>query len=78
VYGTVVDASVGSVDVSGRVLAIGWTDHFMAEGGLDGDGTVVAADSAGGPSGGGVLAVSLSVTSHNRCNNISAIFDNGT
>jgi hypothetical protein len=39
---------------------------------------VVAVDRAGAPSGGGAVDVSLSVTSHNRCSNVSVTFVNGT
>lgn len=57
VFVSVVGAVVGGVAVSGRLVASGWTDHFMASGGSDGDGTAVASGSSSVPSEGGAVGV---------------------
>jgi hypothetical protein len=57
VFVSVVRAVVGGVAVSGRLVASGWTDHFMASGGSEGEGTAVASGSSGAPSEGGRVDV---------------------
>ena len=66
VFVSVVGAVVGVVAVSGRLVASGWTDHFMASGGSEGDGTAVVSGSSGAPSEGGAVGVKLSARSHNE------------
>jgi len=61
-----VGAVVGGVAVSGRLVASGWTDHFMASGGSEGDGTAVASGSSGSPSEGGAVGVKLSAMKSQR------------
>ena len=54
---SVVAAVVGGVAVSGRLVTSGWTDHFMASGGSEGDGTAVASGSSSAPSEGRTVDV---------------------
>ena len=83
VFVSVVGALVGGVAVSGRLVASGWTDHFMASGGSEGDGTAVASGSSGAPSGssgapseGSAVGVKLSARSSNEFNGIGNAMPN--